>query len=430
MMTYPRPGAVRHSGPFSTRHLRWWLLPCLLLAGAALAQPADETPPGADVTSIRSWLLAHNPELRARQAEIEAAQARAEAAGSLPNPSLAMTLQGNSLPGKIDSTSLMLRQPLPLWGKRALERSIADQQTRVVSADREATALALLAQAETAYVRYWHATQALELVDARIALLSQIEEIAGVRYALGMAPQQDAIRAQVAISAARSQRIALETAGKEAGMLLNLALGRRPDAGLQAPAATPVLAVASTSLGDALQRLDADQHPALRAAQAQLVAAQDTLRLRQRERWPDITIGVGTMQRGSHLEGAQLMLEVELPLQRRAIAAREREAGALQEAEQARLQGQQTALASQLGLAWNQWRSAQQQRALLDGTRIPQAQANFKSALSSYQVGESDFNALLDALTQWQDARLSLLDAERDELLAAAAMRAIEGDAP
>lgn len=430
MMTYPRPGAIRLSGSFSKRRLRWWLLPCLLLAGVALAQSTDEMPPGADVTSIRSWLLAHNPELRARQAEIEAAQARAVAAGSLPNPSLALTLQGNSLQGNVDSTSLMLRQPLPLWGKRALERSIADQQTRVVSADREARALALLAQAETAYVRYWHATQALELVDARIALLGQVEEIAGVRYALGMAPQQDAIRAQVAISAARSQRIALETAGKEAGMLLNLALGRRPDAGLQAPAATPVLAVASTSLGDALQRLDADQHPALRAAQAQLVAAQDTLRLRQRERWPDITIGVGTMQRGGRLEGAQLMLEVELPLQRHAIAAREREARSLQDAEQARLQGQQTALASQLGLAWTQWRSAQQQRTLLDTTRIPQAQANFKSALSSYQVGESDFNALLDALTQWQDARLSLLDAERDELLAAAAMRAIEGDAP
>lgn len=418
---------------FASRHAL--LLACLLAALPAAAQQAD-APPGANVASVRDWLLAHSPELRARQAETEAAQARASAAGSLPNPVAGISLQGISprhpslLPANVGNTLYQLRQPIPLWGKRGLERSIAERTALAKGAEREAAALELLAQAESAYVRYWHAGQALKLLDGQLLLLRQLEDIAGVRYALGMAPQQDAIRAQVETSRVQGLRIAREASGHESGMLLNLLLGRPAGATLLEPAAAPLLPVASTRLDDALTRLDKGAHPALQAAQAQVEAAQDSLRLRQRERWPDISVGIGAMQRGHRIDGYELMLEVELPLQRRALRAREREAQRLEDAAQARAEGLHTTLGGQLGVAWTQWRSAQRQRQLLETTRIPQAEANFNSALASYQVGEVDFNALLDALTQWQDARLAHLDAQRDELLGAASVRALEGDAP
>lgn len=414
----------------------WLLTPCLLLAFSTSARPADDTPPGADVASVRAWLLQHNPELRAREAETEAARAQAIAAGSLPNPSVGISLQGISpnhpslMPANVGSTSYQLRQRIPLWGKRGLARDIAERNADATGASREAAARELLAQAEAAYVRYWHAGQALRLIDEQIALLQALEEIAGVRYALGMVPQQDAIRAQVQTTRVRGERIALEEAGHEAGMLLNLLLGRRADAPLATALQAPQMAVASASLGDALARLDTGGHPALQAARAQVAAAQDSLRLRQRERWPDISVGVGAMQRGHRIDGYELMLEVELPLQRRAIAARESEARRLQDAAQARADVQQASLGGQLGIAWAQWRSAQRQRGLLATTRIPQAEANYRSALASYQVGDVDFNALLDALTEWQDARLAHLDATRDELLGAASVRALEGDTP
>lgn len=415
---------------------RWLALPCLLLAFSTPARPADDTPPGTDVASVRAWLLQHNPELRAREADTEAARAQAVAAGSLPNPSVGISLQGISpdhpslLPANVGGTSYQLRQRIPLWGKRALARGIAERTADAIGAGREAAALELLAQAEAAYVRYWHAGQALRLVDEQITLLQSLEEIAGVRYALGMVPQQDAIRAQVQTTRLRGERIALEETGNEAGILLNLLLGRRADAPLAPALQAPQLAVASASLGDALARLDKGSHPALQAAQAQVEAAQDSLRLRQRERWPDISVGVGAMQRGHRIDGYELMLEVELPLQRRALAAREREARRLEDAALARADAKQTSLGGQLGIAWAQWRSAQRQRALLGSTRIPQAEANYRSALASYQLGEVDFNALLDALTDWQDARLANLDATRDELLGAAGVRALEGDTP
>ncbi|MDE2406431.1 MAG: TolC family protein [Xanthomonadaceae bacterium] len=436
MPVFPFCRAVRTA---RKRRYAWWLAPalaCLLPVQSAFAQQADPSAPGADAASIRSWLLTHNFELRAQQAETEAAQAQVTVAGSLPNPVAGMALQGISprhpslFPANVGSTTYQLRQPLPLWGKRALARGIAEQNAVATDANRNATALSLLAQAEAAYVRYWHAGQALALLDDQLVLLRKVEEIAGVRYALGMAPQQDAIRAQVETSRVQGLRIALDDGGKEATMLLNLLLSRRPDATLQAPAGPPLLPVASPTLGAALARLEQGAHPALQAAQAQVQAAQDSLRLRQRERWPDISVGIGAMQRGNRIDGYELMLEVELPLQRRALHARERAARALQDAAQARAEATQTSLDGALGVAWTQWRSAQRQRQLLETTRIPQAEANFNSALASYQVGEVDFNALLDALTQWQDARLAQLDAQRDELLGAASVRALEGDTP
>lgn len=405
------------------------LLAALLLLPPVHAQQAQEPVPGADLASIRSWLLTHNPELRAQQAEVEAARARVLPAGSLPNPTAAVSLQGLGASGP-RLTSFQLRQRIPLWGKRGLAREIAERNADAVDAGREAAALDLLAQVEAAYVRYWHAGQALRLLDEQIALLQMLEDIAGVRYALGMVPQQDAIRAQVQTTRVRGERIALEEAGSEAGMQLNLLMGRRADAPLAPALQTPRLAVASASLGDALARLDNGRHPALQAARAQAEAAQDGVRLRQRERWPDISVGVGAMQRGHRIDGYELMLEVELPLQRRALAAREREARQLEAAALARVEAQQTALGGQLGIAWAQWRSAQRQRDLLASTQIPQAEANYRSALASYQVGDVDFNALLDALAEWQDARRAQLDATRDELLGAASVRALEGDMP
>lgn len=416
-------------GAAHARHARWrWpLLPCLLLAAlVAQAQQVPAAIPGADVQSIRSWLLQHNPDLRAQQADVEAAQAHVITAGSLPNPSVGITLR----PGGKGGTGYQFRQPIPLWGKRALAREIALRQTDAIGAERQASALTLLEQAEAAYVRYWHARQARQLLDAQLVLLRKVEEIAGIRYALGMAPQQDAIRAQVEATRVQGTRIAVEEDGSEAGMLLNLLLGRRPEAPLQAPADVPHLPVASATLADALVALEQHDHPALRAAQAQAEAAGETLRLRQRERWPDISVGIGSTRFGGRFSDPELMLEVEVPLQRRALHAREREARRRQDAAILRVDASRRRLEARVGIAWTQWQSARRQRTLLAGTRIPQAEANFHSALAGYQVGEVDFNALLEALTQWQDAKLAELDARRNELLAAAALRALEGDTP
>lgn len=406
----------------------------LSLTGTPVAA-ATEPVPGGDIASVRQWLYANNPQLRALQAEAEAADARVLPAGALPDPMASVELREidpdrpSLLPGNVGFTSYRLRQRFPLWGKRGLSRDVARYEARALRFEREATALELLAQAEEAYVRYWHAREAVAVIDRLIALLQQIEEVAGVRYALGMTAQQDSIRAQVERTAMQRERIERLAVRREATAALNAVLGRRADAALAEPAAQPVLAVEDCTLAAALQRLDGGAHPALQASTAMATAANRNVELVRRNRYPDITLGVGAMQRGNRLDSYELMLEVEIPFQQRVRRERERESRLLEDAALARADAARSELEGRLGATWARWTGAREQRELIQKTLLPQSDANFKSALASYQVGEVDFGTLLDALREWQGADLARVDAIRDELLGAAAVRAIDGDA-
>jgi outer membrane protein TolC len=408
-----------------------------VLAGAlwTLALPvfASEPIPGRNLESIRAWLLEHNPELRALGLEADAMQARIQPAGALPDPTAGITFRGLE-PGQPwrgadmgRDVTYSLRQQFPLWGKRSLARVGARQEADAAWLDRDAAARELLAEAESAYVLYWHADQAIAVLDRRIALLRQIEEIAGVRYALGVAAQQDAIRAQVEQTNMQRERIERLATKREAVAALNAVLGRPADAPLAEPDAPPALPVLgapgarSPALGD---------HPAVLAQQARARAARTGVELQRRNRYPDVALGVGAMQRGDGLQSMELMLEVEIPFQQGARRAREREARLLEEAALTRVEATRLALAGRDATARAQWAGARERRELTEETLLPQADAAYRSALASYQVGEVDFGTLLEALNAWQGADLSRVDARRDELLGAAAVRAIEGAAP
>ena len=409
------------------------------LATALIGYPAAfaaEPDPGKDIASIRDWLYANNPQLRAMQADADAADARILPAGALPDPMGSVELDDidpdrpSLLPNKVGVTTYRLKQQFPLWGKRGLSRDVARHEAASIRHQRDATALDLLAQAEEAYARYWHIREAVVVIDRRIALLDQIEELAGVRYALGLAAQQDSIRAQVEHTAMRRERIERLAIRREAMAALNAVLGRRADAPLAEPTGQPVLAVGDSTLAAALQRLDRGTHPALQASTAMATAANRNVELVRRNRYPDVSLSLGTMQRGNRLDGYEVMVEVEIPFQQRARRERERESRLLEDGALARTDAARSELEGRLGSAWARWTSAREQRELIEKTLLPQADANFKSAMASYQVGEVDFGTLLEALREWQGADLARVDATRDELLGAAAVRAIDGDAP
>ncbi|MEO7931276.1 MAG: TolC family protein [Lysobacter sp.] len=395
---------------------------------------AEALAPGSDIASIRSWLIENNPQLRGLQAEAEAADAMILPAAALPDPMAKVEWQSidpshpSLLPANVGATSYMVTQTFPLWGKRGLARDVASEQARAAGYQRDAITLDLLARAEDAYVRYWHAREAVVIIDRLIGLLEQVEEIAGVRYALGMAAQQDAIRAQVERTAMQRQRLERNALRREASSTLNALLGRRADAPLAEPIAPPALVIEERTLDAARRGIETSSHPALLASTALAASANRNAELERRKRFPDITLGVGAMQVGHRVDSYALMLEVAIPFQQRARRGRESAAHLLEQAALARTQSARDELEGRLGGAWGRWSGAREQRELIQTTLLPQSDANFQSALASYQVGEVDFATLLEALREWQGADLARVDATRDELLAAAAVRAISGD--
>src|SRR5690606_19461896 len=211
-----------------------WLLAAAMWS-MALPATAAESIPGRSLESIRDRVLEHNPELRALDFEAQAAQARVQPAGALPDPTASVAIRGLEpdkpwrTPDAGHEVEYALRQRIPLWGKRGLARNAASQDAVAAGLDRTTAVRDLLADAEAAYARYWHADQAVAVLGRRIALLRQIEEMAGVRYALGRAAQQDAIRAQVEQTSLQRERIERIAARQEAAAKLNAVQGRRSD---------------------------------------------------------------------------------------------------------------------------------------------------------------------------------------------------------
>jgi outer membrane protein TolC len=133
------------------------------------------------------------------------------------------------------------------------------------------------------------------------------------------------------------------------------------------------------------------------------------------------------MQRGNGVESLELMLEVEIPLQQRARREREREADLRAQAARLREASMGSELEGRLAGALAQLTTARERRRLAETTLRVQSDANFKSAIAGYQTGEVDYATVLDALDAWQGAELTRLAAQRDELIAAATVRAVEG---
>jgi outer membrane protein TolC len=173
-----------------------------------------------------------------------------------------------------------------------------------------------------------------------------------------------------------------------------------------------------------------EAHPALAAEGASVEAAEQRRALAYRNRYPDLTLGLAPIQVGTRLEAWELMFEIEIPLHQATRRHQEHEATLMRDAAAARRDATSIELRGRSGEIRSMWEGAREQRALVEHTLLPQADANFASALASYQVGAVDFTTLLDALRQRRAADLTRLDAMRDALLSAAALRSLIGATP
>ena len=415
--------------------MRVFLPLCAALAWPWLGFPAAHASapvPGADLASVHTWLRQHNPELQARSFEAEAASERIQPAGALPDPMAEIELMDidfdrpRLLPGQTGSTVYRVRQSFPLWGKRQLSRDIASHEADAAGQMRDAALLELFKKADAAYVRYWHASFSVQALDRVIALMGEMRQLTEARYAAGLAPQQDAIKAQLEVTRMGVDRIERLAMGHEAAAALNALLGRMPGEALAEPQATPTMIV-DGSLDELMGRL-AGAHPMVLAQRSMVNAAESMSEMTRRERYPDLNVGLALVQMGSRAEAWELMFSVDIPLQQSARRHRERAAVLLRDAAQSRQEMAVNELRGMVGEAWARWQSAQARRQLIGDTLLPQAQASFQSALASYQVGTVDFESLLGALRESRNAELTMVDAQRDELISASEIRAIQGE--
>jgi outer membrane protein TolC len=396
------------------------LLSALLMALAVFAHA--DTLPGASVESLLAIAREGSPDVRMVRLEAEAARERIGPAGALPDPFLRVELENITRngtqnatlsPSQVGDTKYLLAQPLPFWGKRDLKRDIAASEADQASGRASDTWVEVAARIKGLYAQYWLTHRALQVTRDNIALGRQLEQIAQVRYAGGLAAQQDAIRAQVERSSMEAELVGMEAEYHHLSTFINSMLARKADAPLAEPSALRPLPARldATRLSERL----VERNPLLAIEAARIDGAEKSRDLAYRNRFPDFIVGVQPMQVGDRVDAWTLMLEMNIPLQQGSRRSQERESERMLEAAAARKEALGHRLHGELSGALANLQAARMTGEITRNRLLPQAELTFKSALAGYETGKVDFATLLDAQRQIRNARLALLRAQASQ---------------
>lgn len=415
--------------------LLWTVLASAAAGGPALAQ---DVALGSSVQSLLAYARTQSPELTAMRQEADAAAQRIGPAGALPDPVIRVELMninnyGNSappsiLPWKVGETKYTLMQSLPLWGKRDLRRDAAAADAKQADARTDATWAELATRIKSAYAEYFRAAGNERLVGEVLALMGRLEQVAQARYAGGLAGQPDAIRAQLEQSAMRAELISLDGEKRQIRAKLNALLARDGSAPLAEPEALRPLPPLSTTDAVSLAERARVRNPQIMAELARLAAARKNRDLTQANRYPDLQVGLSPSQMGSRITTWGLMFEMNIPLQQESRRSQEREAAAMVNAAQSRVDALSHQLLGELGANLAGLDSARRAETLIRTQLLPQSELSLQSSLPAYENGKAEFAVLLEAQRQIRKARQELLKSQVEAQLRLADIERILGE--
>lgn len=387
----------------------------------AMAQEQEDT---SALEALVAEARASNPEIRAARSTAEAAAARVPQAGALPDPMLSVGVMNAPLPSLdlaaegMTMATVQVGQRIPVPGSRGLRGSIARKAHQAVQWEAEETAIEVISRLKSAYYELHFTERALGVLTRNRALLVDLAEVTGGRFAVGRVPQSDVLRAQTEITRLDEQTAGLEARRSAALAEVNAILQRPSTGAIQTEYPKRVLALANGAptrvsftsaaldggLGDGfpslaeLQEAAVRERPMLLAQAHRIAAAREGVRLAERERWPDADLMLGYGTRFGRPDMLTATVSVPLPVfagrkQRQAVT----EAGHELAAEDHRHHQMVEEIRSDVATRYAALVRTRERIVLLSDGVVPQAEATVESATVAYQAGRVEFLGLLDA---------------------------------
>lgn len=422
--------------PIFRRPIRSGLLAVMLACGitAALAQ---ENTLGGNVKGLLDYARQKNPEYASMRLEAEAAGERITPAGALPDPKVRtefrditrMGEQNPTLsPSRVGSTRYLVMQDIPWFGKRELKREIAELDADGAKGRALGTWAELSARIKTGHTQLYYLHNNDRLSKEILGLMTQLEKVAQVRYANGLVPQQDVIRAQVEQTSMRNELVAIDNELRQAKARLNALLARPANAPLLEPETLRPLPAAVRLEYAVLEDRVKARNPQIFAEEAKVKSAEKNRDLTYKNRYPDFSVGLSPIQYGRSVKEWEFMIELNIPLQQSSRRAQERESEAMLSAARARKESTANLVLAELSGNLSGLEAARRTEMLTANSLLPQAKLTFQAALVGYQNGKVDFATLLDAQKQIRQAKLNLLKAQAEAQLRLAEIERLLGE--
>jgi len=409
----------------------------MLALGGMNPALSQESVIGQTVESLLDYARNNNPELAVMRHEADAAGERVTPAGALPDPKFKVELmditkmgeQNATLsPSRVGSTKYTVTQELPWYGKRDLKREIAELDADGAQGRSRGAWSEVATRLKTAHAQLYVLHRNEQITREILDLMVRLEKIAQVRYAGGLAMQQDAIRAQVEQTGMRNDLIMLENERNMLQARINMLLARPASAPLATPEVLrPIPAPAKLDYATLEDRVRG-RNPQLFAEDAAIKSAEKKRELTYKERYPDFMLGVTPVQYQNSIKEWELMIEFNIPLQQSSRRAMERESESMLSAARARKEAVANQVLSELAENLSGIEAARRTETLATTSLLPQAELTFNSALASYENGKVDFATLLEAQQQIRKARLNQIKAQGEAQIRLAEIEKLLGE--
>lgn len=425
---------------FSTSSLHLLLL-AMVWAWATTVQAQEHLPgssvPGFSVDSLLDYARERNPDYAVMRFEADAASERVAPAGALPDPKFRAELrditqfgaQSPTLsPSRVGSTRYLLMQDVPWFGKRDLKREIAGLEAEGAKAQALETWVELTARIKSAYAQLYTVYRNERLTREILDLMGRLEQVAQVRYAGGLAAQQDVIRAQVEQTNMNNELVALENERRQLQARINALLARPAGALLAEPERLRPLPTPVQLDGVALVDRVRARNPQLFTFDARIKSAEKGRALAYKNRYPDFTFGVSPIQYQNSIKEWELMVELNIPLQQASRRSQEREAEAMLSAARARKEAAANQALGELAENLSGIEAARRSETLIASNLLPQTELTYQAALAGYENGKVDFATLLEAQRQIRQAKQNQIKAQAEAQMRLAEIEKLLGE--
>ena len=252
-----------------------------------------------------------------------------------------------------------------------------------------------------AYLDCYYLERAIEITERSMQLVEYVEEVLRMRYRSGEQEHGDLMSVQVELGRMEDQISSLRDGRMPAASLLNALIGRPHDAAVAA-LDTPMVTQLEI---DSLRVWALRDSPHIQMLRAALGQAQGVLELSEKERYPDLTVGLDYVRTGERAAAGSasgrdplvVMATVKLPVWRDKYRGREDASiSRYQAARLALVDGERGLLAELEGALFGR-RESMRKMALYGGDLLAKAEQAFSVTQQSFTAGRSGFLELMSA---------------------------------
>jgi len=351
------------------------------------------------------YAVEQNPFLRAYYDKQTAAIEAPSQAGAMPDPTFAFGYFFSSPETRLGAQewTFRLSQKLPFFGKRGLRRDVAQTEADAWANAYDDRLLDLVRDVRHAYYDYFRVHETTRITRSEKDVIRGMQNIAQVKYASGLASQQDVLKAQLALSHLDDRLTTLRRDLVSATARLNELLGRDPDAALADPSFT--MPTSETEDVERLYEIALANRPDIAIADLGMVRAEKSRALAKREYYPDLTLSLNYVtvserpvpveDNGRDIFHVGAAINVPIWFGPRGAAVAEAEAS-IAMARNEKI-GLQVRIKREVRDAFSRVESARELVKLHRDVIIPQAEQTFRASEAGYQTGQVDFLNYLDS---------------------------------